>query len=45
MGAGTLLAFATAPGQVALDGDGANSLFRLGSPATLEHPASMFNRC
>jgi uncharacterized caspase-like protein len=27
VGAGTLLAFATAPGQVALDGDGANSPF------------------
>lgn len=27
LGAGTLLAFATAPGQVALDGDGANSPF------------------
>ena len=26
-GAGTLIAFATAPGQVALDGDGANSPF------------------
>ncbi|MBN8979725.1 MAG: caspase family protein [Rhizobiales bacterium] len=27
LGAGTLIAFATAPGQVALDGDGANSPF------------------
>ena len=27
LGAGTLIAFATAPGQVALDGQGANSLF------------------
>ena len=44
-GAGTLLAFSTAPGQIALDGDGANSPFSLGLPATLEHPASRFNRC
>jgi uncharacterized caspase-like protein len=28
-GAGTLLAFATAPGQIALDGDGADSPFSL----------------
>ena len=27
LGAGTLIAFATAPGQVALDGEGANSPF------------------
>jgi uncharacterized caspase-like protein len=27
LGAGTLIAFATAPGEVALDGEGANSLF------------------
>lgn len=29
LGAGTLLVFATAPGQIALDGDGANSPFSL----------------
>jgi uncharacterized caspase-like protein len=33
-GAGTLLAFATAPGQVALDGDGSNSPF---STALIRH--------
>ena len=37
-GAGTLLAFATAPGQVALDGDGANSPFSLGLARHLGTP-------
>ena len=36
-GAGTLLAFATAPGQVALDGDGENSPF---SAALARHIAT-----
>ena len=36
-GAGTLLAFATAPGQLALDGDGANSPF---SEALVRHIAT-----
>jgi uncharacterized caspase-like protein len=37
LGAGTLLAFATAPGEVALDGAGANSPF---STALLRHLAT-----
>ena len=37
-GAGTLLAFSTAPGQIALDGDGANSPFSLGLARHLGTP-------
>ena len=32
LGAGTLIAFATAPGKVALDGEGANSPFSAARP-------------
>jgi hypothetical protein len=42
--AGTLIAFATAPGQVALDGEGANSPFS-GSRATSARPGSKSGRC
>jgi uncharacterized caspase-like protein len=38
VGAGTLIAFSTAPGQVALDGDGANSPFTEGPPKYLTTP-------
>jgi hypothetical protein len=38
LGTGTLIAFSTAPGQVALDGDGANSPFTLGLIKHLSTP-------
>ncbi len=38
LGTGTLIAFATAPGQVALDGDGANSPFTTGLLKHLRTP-------
>ena len=44
-GAGTLIAFATAPGQIAFDGAGATARSRAALPATSAHPGSKCSRC
>jgi hypothetical protein len=45
LGTGTLIAFSTAPGKVAADGDGANSPFTQGLIKYLHTPASRCGRC
>jgi uncharacterized caspase-like protein len=44
-GAGTLLAFATAPGQVALDGEGLNSPFSTALVRHIGTPVWKFSKC